>query len=165
MATLNHRATLTIGLSLFKSTYKWQTEHDSHCLTFIICLSNINPLSFPCKLKFWTWYWPMTNEGTAPAERYFKPTVLRCYYVYTVMNVYLETNYARDLHSSTPQTWRLFTHRVILTLFAWMAAALIAVKRHGMTTEIIYSLAVYVHSLQMFRYNSDKANFQTFGFV
>jgi hypothetical protein len=46
-----------------------------------------------------------------------------------------------------------------------MAAALIAVKRHGMTTEIIYSLAVYVHSLQMFRYNSDKANFQTFGFV
>jgi len=44
----------------------------------------------------------MTNEGTAPAERYFKPTARRCYYVYTVTNVYLETNYARDLHSSTP---------------------------------------------------------------
>jgi len=56
------------------------------------------------------------------------------------MNVYLETNYAPDLHRSTTLTWRLFTHRGILTLFAWMAAALIAVKRHGMTTEIIYSL-------------------------
>jgi hypothetical protein len=140
VATLKHRAILTIELSLFKSTYKWHTEHGSHYLTFIICLSIINPLSFLCKLKFWTWYWPMTNEGNTPAERYFKPTVRRCYYVYTVMNVYLETNYARDLHSSTPWTWRLLTHTGILTSFVWTAAALIAVKRHGMTTEIIYSL-------------------------
>lgn len=140
MATLKHRAILSIELSLFKSTYKWHTEHYNHYLTFIICLSIINTLSFRCKLKFWTWHWPITNEGTAPAELYFKPTLRRCYYVYTVVNVYLETNYARDLYSSTPWTWRLFTHTVILTLFSWMTAALIAAKRHGMTTEIIYSL-------------------------
>jgi hypothetical protein len=45
-----------------------------------------------------------------------------------------------------------------------MTAALVAVKRHGMTTEIIYSLG-NVHPLQLFRYSSDKVNFQTFEFA